>query len=376
MASYDVSITPATPALSIRRKKTAPLPMQLRKNVSPDKAVFLLGPLTSDPYEIATTWNECRAAMGYTLIGHHSSKWDEVFISHMLQRYQVISNTIRGQAPYSQPPCPYNLQGSPFLEANLLEMIRTLPAHKAPGDSGITYAIIKKGDPTLCKVLHHLFTRIWNLAAPNTHDGALAVSPTQWSLNLLKPIHKPGRDKTDPHNYRAFGLGDALGMVYQMGLRDVMTTHTLAHDLLTSAQGVCQAHWQPFDTVFTLTEFITSRKQMHSAPTFVFFGDIALAFPAVNRDILLVRLAETGVSPKLWQHVLAPHRTLKYRVLHDNAANNPYIEIKKGLTEGGRLSPLLWGLYVADLVNTIRRDFPGLALPPPHAMTILASHQR
>jgi hypothetical protein len=32
MASYDVSITPATPALSIRRKKIAPLPMQLRKN--------------------------------------------------------------------------------------------------------------------------------------------------------------------------------------------------------------------------------------------------------------------------------------------------------------------------------------------------------
>ena len=120
MASYDVSMTPATPALSIRRKKIAPLPMQLRKNVSPDKAVFLLGPLTSDPYEIATTWNECRASMGHTLIGHPSSKWDEVFISQMLQRYQVISDTIRGQAPHGQPPCPYNHHESPFLEANLL----------------------------------------------------------------------------------------------------------------------------------------------------------------------------------------------------------------------------------------------------------------
>jgi hypothetical protein len=43
----------------------------------------------------------------------------------------------------------------------------------------------------------------------------------------------------------------------------------------------------------------------------------------------------------MWQHVLALHRTLMYRILHGNAANNPSIEIKTGLTEGGRLSPLL-----------------------------------
>jgi hypothetical protein len=151
-----------------------------------------------------------------------------------------------------------------------------------------------------------------------------------------------------------------------------LTTHTLAHDLLTSAQGACQAHRQPFDTVFTLTEFINSRKQLHGTPTFVFFGDIVLAFPVVNREILLVRLADAGVPSQLWQHVFALHRTLMYRILHGNATNNPYIEIKKGLTEGGRLSPLLWGLYVADLVNTIRRDFPELALPSPYALTILA----
>jgi hypothetical protein len=46
-------------------------------------------------------------------------------------------------------------------------------------------------------------------------------------------------------------------------------------------------------------------------PPSFFFGDIALAFPAVNRDILLVRLADAGVPAALWQHVLALHRTGK-----------------------------------------------------------------
>ena len=73
MASYDVSISPAAPAFSIRRTKLAPLPMQLHKNDSPDKGVYTLGPLTSDPFELATAWNECQASMGNTLIGHHPS---------------------------------------------------------------------------------------------------------------------------------------------------------------------------------------------------------------------------------------------------------------------------------------------------------------
>ena len=103
----------------------------------------------------------------------------------------------------------------------------------------------------------------------------------------------------------------------------------------------------------------------------MFFGDIALAFQAVNREILLVRLHEAGVPPRLWQHVRVLHHTLKYRILHGHTANNPYIEIFKGLTEGGRLPPLLWGLYIADLVTTIRRDFPDTALPSPYALTLM-----
>ena len=223
-------------------------------------------------------------------------------------------------------------------------------------------------------MIHHLITRIWNLTSPLTHVGTLTVSPTPWSLNLLKPVHKYPKSKEDPHNYRGIGLGDALGMIYQIGLHQQLLAHTTDNDLPTSAQGVCQPNRQPFDTVYTLTEYITSRAQTQRQPTFVFFGDIALPFPAVNREILLVRLHgvhATGVPPKLWQHILALHLTLKYRILHGHSGNNPYIEIFKGLKEGGHLSPLLWGLYIADLVTTIRRNFPDISLPPPHALALM-----
>jgi hypothetical protein len=232
-------------------------------------------------------------------------------------------------------------------------MIQLLPTCKSPGSSDITYTIIKKGDPPLWTVLHHLFTRKWNLTSPHTHDGALVVSPTQWSLNLLKPVHNPPKPPSDPHNYRGIGLGDTLGMIYQVDLQHELLNYTSTNDLLTSAQDTCQTNRQPYDTVYTLTEFITSRHETQRLPTFVFFGDIVLVFPTVNREILLVRLHATDVPPKLCQHVRVLHHTLKYRILHGHSKYNPYIEILKGLTEGGRLSPLLWGLYVTDLVTVM-----------------------
>jgi hypothetical protein len=372
LPSYDDAFTPSAKSFSIRRVKHAPLPLHLHVNSSIDKAVYILGDLTTDPLSLATAWNECRSSMGHTLIGHPSSTWNEDYITRILQHYTLILDVIRGPLHNRVPPCPYNTCDSPFTMTRLQKMIQRLPPGKSPGPSGITYTIVKKGGIPLCTVLHHLFTRIWNLVSPHTHDGALAVSPTQWSLNLLKPVHKPPKPPSDPHNYRGIGLGDSLGMIYQLGLQQQLLTYATDNDLLTSAQGACQANRQPYDTVYTLTEFITSRQQTQRQPTFVFFGDIALAFPAVNREILLVRLHATGVPSPLWQHVRALHHTLKYRILHGHAANNPYIEIFKGLTEGGRLSPLLWGLYIADLITTIRRDFPDTALPSPYALTLMA----
>jgi len=46
--------------------------------------------------------------------------------------------------------------------------------------------------------------------------------------------------------------------------------------------------------------------------------------------------------------------------------------MEKGLPEGGRLSPLEWCLYIADLVNNLQRYFPHISLPPPQHLIFMA----
>ena len=156
-----------------------------------------------------------------------------------------------------------------------------------------------------------------------------------------------------------------MPMLFQKGLLDALSRHVSQHNLLTPSQGACLGGRQPFDTVYTFLSYIQHRHEHLRQPTYVFFGDISLAFPSVFREQLLLRLHSYGIPNDIWQHLRALHHSIRIRVLHGHNAPTSYLNILKGLTEGGRLCPLLWGLYIADLVTTLQRSFPHISLPPP-----------
>ena len=144
-----------------------------------------------------------------------------------------------------------------------------------------------------------------------------------------------------------------MRMFWEKGVLHSLGDQVDRHNLLTSAQGACRPHKQTFDTIYTLLSYIQFRKRTLRQPTYVFFGDITLAFPSVFREQLLLRLRDYGISEPVWQHLRALHHTLKLRVLHGYNPATAYIPQLKGLPEGTRLSPLLWGLYIADLVTSV-----------------------
>ena len=82
----------------------------------------------------------------------------------------------------------------------------------------------------------------------------------------------------------------------------------------------------------------------------------------------MTTLSTVGLRDTLLHH---SDHTLKYCVLDGFTDNHTYVHIYKGLTEGVRLSPLLWGLYITDLLHSIQRDHPHLTLPHPYLMTLI-----
>jgi len=73
----------------------------------------------------------------------------------------------------------------------------------------------------------------------------------------------------------------------------------------------------------------------------------------------------------MWHQIRARLSTISVRVLHPGIKKDEYATILRGLPEGSRLSPTLFGIVAADLIHFLRSEFPdatishGLAGPPP-----------
>jgi hypothetical protein len=79
----------------------------------------------------------------------------------------------------------------------------------------------------------------------------------------------------------------------------------------------------------------------------------------------------------MWRHLKARFDKIKLRVLHPGISAHHTVDILRGLPERNRLSPTLFGIFVADLVHELRAKFPhnrlgviyrGQQSPNPHTL--------
>jgi len=76
----------------------------------------------------------------------------------------------------------------------------------------------------------------------------------------------------------------------------------------------------------------------------------------------------------MWHQLQARFDKIKLRVLHPGISARHTVDILRGLPEGSRLSPTLFGIFVADLVHELRVKFPhavihlGHSPPNPHTL--------
>jgi len=60
----------------------------------------------------------------------------------------------------------------------------------------------------------------------------------------------------------------------------------------------------------------------------------------------------------MWHHLRARIENIQLRVLHPNIQEHQTVDILRGLPEGSRLSPTLFGIFVADLIHELQTQFP------------------
>ena len=97
-------------------------------------------------------------------------------------------------------------------------------------------------------------------------------------------------------------------------------------------------------------------------PTYFAFCDFSTAFPSIHRGKLLSLLCKENIVGQMWMHLRERFQVVKVHVLHPRISKNSSVAILRGVPEVSRLSPSLFGIFVADLIHELKEKFPNATI--------------
>ena len=178
--------------------------------------------------------------------------------------------------------------------------------------------------------------------------------PEMWSKGVITPIPKNSTsDPRDPMMYRGITLAPVSYKLY-CGILNARLTEKLDNiNFIHDEQNGFRKGRSTIDHLSTLTNIIETRK-LRKLSTFVSFIDFKKAYDWINRDLLFCKLKSIGISSKMLQAIFSLYNNVQSCV-RINGNLTDWFDVKCGLKQGCVLSPLLFNIFINDLVDDVKK---------------------
>lgn len=242
------------------------------------------------------------------------------------------------------------------------EVVKAMHAMKNNKSSGIDElpAEVLKHE-RLVNLLRVLFEKCFNYG----------ITPDIWKRSVISPVPKSSTsDSRDPLQYRGISLAPVTYKMYCNILNSRLTNWEEENNILHDAQNGFRKARSTVDHLSTLTSIIETRK-LNRKPTFAAFIDFRKAYDAIDRTMLFSKLCDLGISGKMFQALKSIYKEVKCCVRLNNMQTD-WFSVKCGLKQGCCLSPLLFNLFINDLITTISNFGIGIEVGDNDMVAILA----
>jgi len=215
---------------------------------------------------------------------------------------------------------------------------------KACGPDNVFGESIKCGKEATDKLLFPLFRMCFK--AENIHHKL-------WRRAKIVSIFKDG-DKFDMGNYRGISLHSILGKFYVSIFTNRLTSFVEDNNLIDDAQNGFRTVEQRSctDHVATLTNLLGSRRE-EGKNTLLTFIDFKKAFPSIDHTMLWYKLQKLGVRGKFLRCIKNMYSKMSSFGSVNGCCGSEF-QPKLGTAEGCPLSPILFGIFLNDLIEGVK----------------------
>lgn len=178
--------------------------------------------------------------------------------------------------------------------------------------------------------------------------------PDSWNNGTMTPIIKDSSiDYRLLNNYRGITLMPHICKLYSSILNNRLSDWSEENNVLCDEQNgfrksrSCQDHLQ------SLLSIVQTRKSQN-LETFALFVDFRKAYDCIPRSHLWFKLSQLGVNGHFLNAIKSLYKNVKCSVRTVYGMTDVF-NVKRGLKQGCVVSPLLFNLYVNDLILNINQ---------------------